>query len=235
MHINIISKERLGFETAKAISAVLEKEQDKDILLLLAGGSAFAVYDAISPQWLSDHLTIAVTDDRFSHEMDVNNSHILQSTAFYNECINADAYYISSEVWDEQNPQELAKRFEHGLRKWREEFPKGVVIAVFGMGEDGHTCGMIPDTDKKFAELFIDTDKWVAGYSTQNNEHHERISITMPFIKQNVDHAIVYFSGEKKKLAFNKLLAEKGSLSETPARIFRELKNVEIFTDMAEK
>jgi 6-phosphogluconolactonase/glucosamine-6-phosphate isomerase/deaminase len=228
---NRITNGRLAFETAKAISAILEKEQGKDILLMLAGGSAFAVYDAILPQWLSDHVTLAMTDDRFSHELDVNNSHILQSTDFYNECINADTYYISTEVWHEKTPEELAKRFEHGLRKWREEFPDGVVIAIFGMGEDGHICGMMPGN----AQLFENDKKWAVGYTTPNNKYHERITITMSFIRKYVDHAVAYISGENKRAALNNLLAEKGSLDKTPARILRELKNVEIFTDMAEK
>ncbi len=236
------------FETAKAISAILEKEQDKDILLLLAGGSAFSVYDAILPQWISSHVTIAMTDDRFSRDMDVNNSHILQATDFYNECINADAYYISTEVWNEEKPEELAKRFEYGLRQWREEFPKGVVIAIFGIGEDGHTCGMIPcagksaedakfigksdDKEKTFSELFENEGKWVVGYTTPNNEYAERITITMPFIRNNVDYAVAFISGEKKHEVFDRLIADKGSLDLTPARILRELKNVEIFTDI---
>jgi 6-phosphogluconolactonase/glucosamine-6-phosphate isomerase/deaminase len=163
--------------------------------------------------------------------MDVNNAHILQATDFYNESINADAYFISTEVWNEQTPEELAKRFEYGLRKWREEFPKGVVIAVFGMGEDGHTAGMIPG-DKTFSELFEKTEKWVVGYSTPNNEYHERVTITMPFIRKYVDHAVAFISGEKKRPALERLLAEKGGLAETPARILSELKNVDIFTDI---
>lgn len=245
MHINRITKERLVFETAKAVSAVLEKEQDKDILLLLAGGSSFAVYDAILPQWLSNHITLAMTDDRFSQELDINNSHTLQATDFYNECINADAYYISTEVWNEQKPEELAKRFEYGLRQWREEFPDGAVVAVFGMGQDGHTAGMIPGggtsvgksdgKEQTFSELFENPEKLVAGYSTPNNEYHERTTITMPFIRKYIDHAVAFISGENKRAAFDRLLAEKGSLEETPVRILRELKNVEIFTDIAEK
>lgn len=220
-------------ETAKAIFAILEKEQDKDVLLMLAGGSAFAVYDAISPQWLSDHITIAMTDDRFSREMDINNSHLLQATDFYNESVNADVYYISTEVWQEKTPEELAERFEYGLRQWRKEFPEGVVITVFGMGEDGHTAGMI--SGENFSDLFEKTKKWVTGYTTPNSEHRERVTITIPFIRENVDYAVAYISGEKKREAFDRLLAEKGSLDKTPVRILRELKKVEIFTDIAEK
>ena len=245
MQINRFPTNRLAYETARKISAILEREQGKDILLLLAGGSAFAVYDSILPQYLSDFVTIAMTDDRFSRDLNINNSHLLQATDFYNECINNDVYYISSEVWNEEKPEELATRFEYGLRKWREEFPKGVVVAAFGVGEDGHTCGIIPEpvADKKtkkseksptlFRELFENPEKWVVGYTTPYNQYHERITITLPFIRKNVDYAVTFISGEKKRVALNKLLDEKGNLPETPARILRELKNVEIFTDIS--
>jgi 6-phosphogluconolactonase/glucosamine-6-phosphate isomerase/deaminase len=174
-----------------------------------------------------------MTDDRFSHELDINNFHLLQATHFYNEAVEADTFVISTEVWSEEKPEELAARFETGIRGWRKEFPKGKVVAVFGVGEDGHTCGMIPDTDKKaFAEKFQNKDKWVTGYFTPNNEHHERISITMPFIQDNVDYAVVYASGDKKREPLKRLLAETGELNETPARILRELENAEIFTDI---
>jgi 6-phosphogluconolactonase/glucosamine-6-phosphate isomerase/deaminase len=230
MKINRLPPERLAFETARKISAILEDYQDNDVLLLLAGGSAFAMYDAISPQFISNTVTMAMTDDRFSQEMDVNNTHLLQATDFYNEAINNDAYFISTEVWQEEKPEELAARFEAGLRKWRAEFPKGKVVAVFGLGPDGHTCGMIPD--KSFEKNFQDTEKWVVGYTTENNEYHERITITPAFIKQFVDRAVVYISGEKKREALDKLLASEGNLAETPARILCELKNVELFTDI---
>ncbi len=209
-------------------------------MLLLAGGSSFGVYDAILPQYLSSLVTVAMTDDRFSKEMDINNSHILQATDFYNECINNDVFFISTEVWGEEKPEELAERFEKGLRGWRSDFPDGVVIGVFGIGEDGHTCGMIPDPSKSteskklFALRFENPDKWVVGYSTPHNQYGERISITMPFIKKFVDHAVVFVSGDKKRDALDKLLAPKGSLNETPARVLRELKNVDLFTDIAE-
>lgn len=238
MRINKISNERLVFETAKAISAILEKQQDKDVLLMLSGGSAMAVYNSIKPQWLSDHVTITMTDDRFSHEMDINNSHLLQATDFYNESINADAYFISTEVWNEQSPEELADRFEYGLKQWRTEFPRGVVVAVLGMGEDGHTAGIIPGTSKiggqqaSFTNLFENPGKWVVGYSTLNNEYHERVTITLPFIRKYIDYAVAFISGEKKREAFDRLLSESGSLEATPIRILRELKNVEIFTNL---
>ena len=240
MIIHRFPKERLAFETAKKISAILEQEQEKDVLLLLAGGSAFEVYDSILPRYLSSRLTIAMTDDRFSQEMDINNSHILQATDFYNECINSDAFFISTEVWGEEKLEELAARFEKGLRKWHEEFPDGLIIAVFGMGEDGHTCGIIPEAgknadEKSFKERFDDPKKWTVGYVTPQNEFHERVSITFPFIRQFVDHAVAYISGEKKRAAFDQLLSEKGSLAQTPVRILRELKDVDVFTDMAEK
>jgi 6-phosphogluconolactonase/glucosamine-6-phosphate isomerase/deaminase len=39
--------------------------------------------------------------------------------------------------------------------------------------------------------------------------------------------------GENKKEALTKVLAEEGSLVETPGRILRELREVKLFTDIS--
>ena len=133
----------------------------------------------------------------------------------------------------------MASRFEYGLRQWREEFPKGKVVAVFGVGLDGHTCGIIPDINPEktkskelFKNRFNDTDKWVVGYDDANNEYKERVTITMPFIKEQVDHAVVFVSGENKRKALDNLLASEGDINKTPARVLRDIKDVEVFTDI---
>ncbi len=232
MHI-ISTQENPAFQAAQKISDLLAQYPDTPVLLLLAGGSSFKIYDAIRPEVLSDHITVAMTDDRFSMDMDVNNFTQLQSTFFYNEAIDAGLYTISTEVWNEENPEALAGRFATGIAGWRNDFPNGVVIAIFGIGTDGHICGMIPGEEKAvFKERFVDTKQWVVGYTTEYNEHKERITITMPFIRSEVKHAVVYTVGESKREALQKVLAPTGNLHETPARIIRELPDTYLFTDL---
>lgn len=232
--MNIVTTtEHLAFKTAAKISDLIEAHRGEPILLLLCGGSSMKVYDAIRPEGLSDLVTVAVTDDRFSRDMDVNNFHLLQASGFYSEIIDSNAFAISTEVFDEERPEQLADRLEHGLRTWRKDFPEGIVIATFGIGEDGHTCGMMPDFDKAgFKARFVDTDKWVVGYNTPANQYHERITITVPFIRSQVNHAVIYASGEAKRPALQRLLSPIGNLHETPARILREVKDVYLFTDV---
>lgn len=231
--MNIIStKENPAFQAAQKLSDLLAQYPDTPVLLLLAGGSSFKIYDAIRPEVLSDHVTIAMTDDRFSMDMDVNNFTQLQSTYFYNEAIDTNTYTISTEVWNEENPEALAERFATGIAGWRKDFPNGVVIATFGIGTDGHIAGMMPEEKADFKKRFVDTKQTVVGYNTPNNEHHERITITMPFIKSEVKHAVVYAVGENKKEAVQKVLAPTGNLHETPARIIREIPDTYLFTDV---
>jgi 6-phosphogluconolactonase/glucosamine-6-phosphate isomerase/deaminase len=232
MHITT-SSDKLAFKTAAKISDLIEAHRGEPILLLLCGGSSLQVYDSIRPEGLSDLVTVAVTDDRFSRDMDVNNFHLLQATTFYSEIIDSHAFAISTEVFDEEKPEQLAERFEKGLRAWRKDFPDGVVIATFGIGEDGHTSGMMPDADKAaFKVRFVDTDHWVVGYHTPANQYHERITITVPFIRSQVNHAVIYATGEAKRPALERFLSPIGNLHETPARILRELKDVYLFTDL---
>ena len=232
MKIVTDSKEKVGLYAAAKISELIEQYAGQPLLLLLCGGSSFGIYDSIRPEALSSEVTIAMTDDRFDHDVTINNFHQLQATDFYNEAINAQCFVISTEVWAEANPQELAERFEKGLRAWRKEFPEGKVIATFGVGPDGHTGGIMPNTKvAEFTKNFEDTKNWVVGYFAPNTTYCERVTITFPFIRSQIDHAVIYAVGDAKQAALSRLTASEGTLHETPARILLELKDATLFTD----
>ena len=127
----------------------------------------------------------------------------------------------------------FAKRFEEALGNWKEEHPGGRVVITQGVGQDGHTLGIMPyskDPDT-FQELF-EGKSWVRGYDAEGkNEYPVRVTITLPFLRM-VDHSVSYITGKEKKDALSFMLSAKGTLFETPARIVHEMKDVHIFTDI---
>ena len=58
-----------------------------------------------------------------------------------------------------------------------------------------------------------------------------RVTTTFPYLLYVVDYSIVYAVGEEKKEALKRVLQDKGTLEETPARVIRDMKNVYLFTD----
>lgn len=219
------------------VNDLLAQYVDRPVLLLLAGGSSVQLYDYINPEYLSADLTVTVTDDRFSQELDVNNFAILQATEFYNELIQVDAFCINTQPNGGETIEECAKRFEKNIRDWKKDFPKGVVIAVYGMGKDGHTGGMIPGvlSSEEFEKEFNNENVWVSPIDAKDKiEHPLRFSTTIPFMKNMVDHAVFYITGEQKKSALMKALDASTAYSDIPARVMLDMKDVVVFTDITE-
>lgn len=184
-------------------------DTDVPILLMVSGGSSISLLDNIK---LADNITLTVLDERYEDE-----SNFAQVSHLTNRLIDPGA--VGGE-----SLEETATRFENNIKEWRENNPSGKIIITQGMGGDGHTAGIFPS--------FKETDKWVVGYEVNTNQFPKRITVTPSFLINEVDTSIVYISGESKKEALEKVLDESGSLSETPARIIREMKDATIFTDI---
>lgn len=234
-------------EAGKYINDILTQYIEKPVLFLVAGGSATTVLDHINPEYLSPDLTVSTTDDRFSTELDINNFAILQSTSFYNNLVEADAFCISTEPFEEETIEQYRARFEKNIREWKQDFPKGTIVALYGMGADGHTGGMIPGllSKEEFDAEFNDGDRLVGTFDavTKNQadkfEFPQRISTTIPFMRDWVDHAVFYITGENKKSALNKVLQINDDVLSTeidfsilPISIARFMKDAIIFTDI---
>lgn len=223
------------------ISDILAVNLGRPILMLLAGGSARKVLDYINPEYLSPDITVTVTDERFTDNLDHNNFDLLQTTHFYNELTQQDAYCINTSLFAGDDIDLHAARFEKNIQDWMREFPKGLIIGLFGIGADGHTAGIIPGVydAKAFEERFDNKDHIVAtvidkreGSQMQNkNEFPERITVTLPFMRQ-IDFPLFYVEGEGKRSALEKSLNAESALSDVPARIMLEMKSPVVFTNL---
>lgn len=231
------------------ISKWLIELGDRPVLFLIAGGSAQEVLDYVDPESLvvaGPNITVTATDERYTDDVGDSNFGSLQITPFYDDLIATGAYCIDTQVLSGETFEENAQRFETNLKEWKRDFPKGIVIGLFGVGSDGHTAGIIPEAIslKKFDELFnsekivatLDLTKNSAKNSekskNESNPHLLRVTTTFTFMREWIDRAVVYMAGANKLPALELMQADKGSLNQTPARIFREMKDVVICTDI---
>jgi 6-phosphogluconolactonase/glucosamine-6-phosphate isomerase/deaminase len=228
--------EKAAQQAGAALTKLLERFQETPVLLLLAGGSARAVLAHIDEAVLGQHLTVTVTDDRFSEELDINNFTQLQADPFYNKLVNTDSFAISTEVWPGDTHEMQRQRFEKGLRDWRKDFPYGTVIALLGVGADGHIAGIIPGalTGDDFVRTFDSTADVALLDAGDRNEFPLRTTVTFPFLR-TVDFAFVYAAGESKKPVLERMVAgnstQRQLLEAFPAGIVNEMQHVEVFTD----
>lgn len=213
---------------AAYINSLLATHADKPVLLMLAGGSSREIIDLLDGELLTDQVTITVTDERYTDDLEENNFAHIQGTSFYNHSIAAGSFCIDTQIFSDESHEEHAKRFDKNLKEWKRDFPNGKIIALFGVGKDGHIAGMIPGTEN-FDARFNNPDIWAVDLK---DEKFERTTTTFPFLKL-IDFPLVYISGVEKAEALALTVAKEGELHQTPARILNEMKEPIVFTDIS--
>lgn len=97
-----------------------------------------------------------------------------------------------------------------------------ITIGLFGLGVDGHTAGILPNTPAAH-----ETDRWVVGYEAPPLT---RITLTRPALL-NVTAAYVFAFGQSKKPALSDLNANQRPFTEMPAKLHWELSEAYIYND----
>jgi len=219
-------------DATSALNATLKEAHGKDILLLLSGGSALALLDGIDTSLLGPHVTISVLDERWTYTEADSNFEQLSNISFYTTALASGAQTIDPRPQKPESLVDTAKRFDLALKHWHITHREGVVIATMGIGEDGHTAGILPfpEDPETFESLFTHTTTCVRGYSVpkEKNPHTKRMTVTITYLKRHVDHAVVFAVGENKRAALGRLQRKEGELAVTPARVLREMKGGQV-------
>lgn len=215
------------------LNGLLIKTLKNPTLLMLSAGSALEILGYVDEKTFSENLTVCMLDDRFSKTVDINNFLQLQKTDFYILAQNAGVNFLDTLPRSEEQILDTASRFENNLKTWKAKNTSGIIIATLGMGPDGHTAGIFPETDKKrFIDLF-QSDPWVVGYNAKNkHKYPERVTSTLTFFKQ-INEGIAFVCGQEKKQKLDELLANKTEVNLLPATAWAGIKNLAIFTNLA--
>lgn len=231
------SRETAMSKAIDRLNECLQEAQRKPVLLMLSGGSALELLAGIEMKYIGKKVTVTVLDERFSRDSAVNNFGQLAETDFYKKAERKGIDYIDTRIHRKISLYGLAQKFERGLRGWVRNNPKGRIIATQGVGEDGHTAGIMPYPEnlKKFERLFEKENRWVVGYHAgrEKSEYPRRVTVTLPFLREYVDCSVVYVTGSSKRRALRSLLAKRGKLAKTPSRIIHQMKNVSLFIDQS--
>lgn len=210
----------------------LLRAQGQPGLFLTSGGSSLVLLDHIDMDVLGPHLTLGVLDDRWSTDEKVNNFMQFSRSKFAQAAHERGCEFIDTVPQTGESLEQTAERFETDLRAWKDRNPAGRVVVTQGVGPDGHTAGILPfpENPELFEKLFNDPKYWVAGYDAgTKNPHPLRITVTFLFMREVIDHALIYVESADKAPAFEKALSP-GSLAEIPARILQEMKAAEIYS-----
>lgn len=222
-------------KAAKALQSKIQEYSHKPLLFLISGGSSLKVLEYINTSVFTPKSTLVVSDERYSTDPKINNLAQIEQTDFYKKVISSGCSIIDSKPKQSETLTQFAQRFESELKKWVNENSDGVIIASAGIGPDAHTAGIMPypENETIFNNMFNTNDVWTIGYDAgSKNQYPLRVTITLPFIRK-IDYAVLYVQGGIKRPALEKLLAHTGNVHESPCRIWREIENTELFTDIA--
>lgn len=223
-------------KAAEKISELVARHSESPLLFMVSGGSAMKLLNYV--QILEDqypNILLTVLDERYTFEDDESNFFALTQTGFYKQAVENDASTFDPRPKEGESLEACAKRFNAVLKEWMRENADGQIIITQGMGADGHTAGIFPDGDKEaFDTRFVTTQNLAVGYeiAPKVNQYTKRITVTIPFLKNHVDHPIIYVQGEGKRDALASALTEESEIHSVPAAVVREMKSVTLFTDI---
>ena len=228
--MNIHISKQPDVAIAHALSSEFEKHKNTEILLLLSGGSALQLLDLLDTAYLNEYVTIMMMDERFTSNPRENNFLQMTKTAFYTIVLSQGVRIIPSAPTEDELHELFTQRIEKELTSYTILNPEAVIIALFGIGTDGHTAGIFPMDKKHFIDIYGQGQLYTqVNYS--KNPIPKRCSITPKFIMQYVTKSFVYATGKKKQPIIN-TIQDPYELHELPAHIHK-LIDSELFTNIS--
>lgn len=210
-------KEAANFITLSVLNRL---KIGKRVLLFLTGGSSIAVGLEVAEilrkngdENLIQNLTVTLTDERYG-PIDHFNSNYFQLTE---KGFNLSQAKIITILIDEDR-NITTEKFN---AKLKEEFKTAdFKIGLFGVGVDGHTAGILPESKA------VDSQELIYSYDTST---FSRITIT-PKAIEKLDEAIIWAQGEDKWKIIEDL-SKDVSVIRQPAQILKKVPLLTIFTD----
>jgi 6-phosphogluconolactonase/glucosamine-6-phosphate isomerase/deaminase len=199
---------------ADSINRNLKK--NKNIIWFVSGGSAIPLEVLISKKIKKtniDNLTVTLVDERYG-PIDYVDSNWLKLKELGFDIKGAKMIPFLSGKDMNKTVLDIKDILKDELLR------ADYKIGLFGIGEDGHTAGILPYTKASISDDFV---------CSYNTEKYNRITITPRLIK-TLDEAVVYSVGRSKWSIIEKL-KEKISVEEMPAQILKKVPTLTIFTD----
>ena len=193
----------------------------ENITWIVSGGSNIVLTSDVFKRLSDDQLaklTILLSDERYGSVGHPNSNYfqLKQAGVDFNK-VKSTPVLISNDATLEQT----AKIYNKVINDQFEN--SDFIIGQLGIGPDGHTVGILPNSNAT-----EDVQNLITYYKGVD---YQRITLTFNGIRQ-ISTVLVFCFGENKRLAISELANSNLSLKEQPAKIFRQLADAYIINDM---
>lgn len=204
-----------------ALQLILSKidtaiEQQGRFTIALAGGSTpKPLYEAIATQKLPwEKIHVFWGDERYVPPDNSSSNQLMVRRAWLDK-VDIPAANIHPIPTLDGDPAVSAAKYEQHLQEFFQstpgEFPS-VDVNLLGMGDDGHTASLFPNT----SALKVSASLITVG----NKDGDPRITFTYPFI--NASKCVIFVvAGANKKTALSQVFAPTASETTYPSRLIQ--------------
>ena len=204
--------ESLAEGAARRISELIRESAGGSVSLALAGGSTpAATYQRLREADVPWNRVYAwIGDERFVPPTHADNNGAMVQRSLL---AGLDATFFPVPWSDEASPADAAAAYERTLLGFLDHDDDGPRpdVMILGMGDDGHTLSLFPDTDA----LNV-TDRWFVENWVENKSAW-RLTATYPLAHRS-RHAIVLVAGAGKAEALARVLEPPPDSEPLPAR-----------------
>ena len=193
------NKAELELKLAEEISQKLnlELKNKGEATLLVSGGSTpKKLYEILSNKKIDwNNVSVGLIDERFvATDTIESNELLIKNTLLKNNA--ADAKFIGL-VFDLDDYEE---NLNIAILKNKVIY-KSITCSILGMGLDGHTASLFPNSDEVYTDDSIFGEKIIIN-TKATSEPSKRISYTKTKILSS-KHLFLYFNGKEKLEVFN--------------------------------
>lgn len=236
INIHTVSENQVWDTSSERLIEIIKQNSSKKILLLLSGGSVVGMYGNlvrwIKDKKIRDKFAMGQVDERFkpngewkmeNARMNIDiNANAIWKTGLWEVCEERKIPYFT--ITQEGTFEESARMYNARMHECMNEYT--FKMAILGIGEDGHTAGLLPGYAKGW-----DKERWIVGYKN-SSVYPQRITITPKAIRL-LDYALVAAVGGEKKWAIEKIVKDirDANIDRTPGLLLRGIQNVDLFTD----
>jgi 6-phosphogluconolactonase len=212
-------------EVNKTVVELLREYGGRGYILFLSGGD--------SPKDLYKHLSrskeypfpasIAQVDERMNGITTHPDSNylLIKKTGFINRVIrehggHGNFYHMNKEKGIEMDLGTYEITLNDLLSKYENS------IAIMGMGMDGHTAGILPES------LAVMNSKNLVEAYHSNDEYKLRMTITPKCIKEKITKVVLLLVGEEKIKEFDRIWEQENDVYNYPVLVYKDIKDLNV-------